>query len=92
MAYHVKRISCQSQGMREEAANELEQEEGRVDGDHNLDPCALGPRHFGCRQRDRRRNIARLVFDDNVDVDTRKPVGRPKAKRRARRSILISEE
>lgn len=46
--------------MREEAANELKQEEGRIDGDHDLDPRALGPRHFGCRQCDRRRNIARL--------------------------------
>lgn len=33
--------------MGEKAADKLKQEEDRVDGDHNLDASALGPRHHG---------------------------------------------
>lgn len=33
--------------MRQEAAYQLEQEEGRVDGDHDFDAGGLGPRHAG---------------------------------------------
>lgn len=45
--YHVEGIGRERQRMRQEAAYQLEQEEGRVDGDHDFDAGALGPRHAG---------------------------------------------
>lgn len=32
--------------MREETRDNLDDEEGRVNGDHDLDPSALGPSHL----------------------------------------------
>lgn len=48
--------------MSEKAANKFEQEEGRVNGNHDLDSSALGPRHIEARG-DRGRKNARLVLD-----------------------------
>lgn len=45
--YHVESIGRQRQRMRQETTYQLEQEEGRVDGDHDFDAGALGPRHAG---------------------------------------------
>lgn len=45
-AYHVKGIGRQSKGVCEETGDQFEQEECRIDGDHHLDPGALGPSHF----------------------------------------------
>lgn len=42
----MKGISSQGERAGEHAGDEFEQEEGRVDGDHDLDPGALGPGHF----------------------------------------------
>jgi hypothetical protein len=43
----VEGISSQSERMGEDASDELEEEKGRVDDNHNLDASALGPRHLG---------------------------------------------
>lgn len=62
--YHVEGIGGQRQRMRQETAYQLEQEEGRVDGDHDLDAGALGPRHAGCARHGEREcgtKLARLV-------------------------------
>lgn len=46
LTYHVKSIGHKSQRMREETRDNLDDEEGRVNGDHDLDPSTLGPSHL----------------------------------------------
>lgn len=46
VSHHVEGISHQSQRVGEETGGELEDEEGRVKSNHDLDAGALGPRHL----------------------------------------------
>lgn len=46
-SYHVESVGRQGEGMGEETADELEEEEARVDRDHNLDARRLGHQHLG---------------------------------------------
>ena len=42
----MKSIGGEGKRVDEEAADQLEKEESRVDGNHDLDTGALGPRHL----------------------------------------------
>ena len=46
-SYHVEGVGRQCKGMGEETADELEEEEARVDRDHDLDARRLGHQRLG---------------------------------------------
>lgn len=46
-SHHVEGIGRQRQRMRQETAYQFKKEEGRVDGNHDFDAGALGPRKPG---------------------------------------------
>lgn len=43
----MESISSEGEGVSEEAADELKEKEGSVDGDHDLDTGRLGPQRLG---------------------------------------------
>lgn len=65
----MESIGSKSQRMSKEAADDLEQEEGGVDGDHDLDTGALGPRHLREAHGAKTCSAERRVADGSEDQD-----------------------
>jgi len=77
MTYHVKGISHKSKRLGKETRDDLYEEKDRINGDHDLDPGALGPSH-----------LLKNTHDGNPDG--RKPVA--KKNRRKKKVVVVDDD
>lgn len=76
MTYHVKGISHKSKRVGKETRDDLYEEKDRINGDHDLDPGALGPSHL-------------LKNTHDGKIDGRKPVAKKRIEERKKWLLLM---